>query len=647
MKRRPPKSMTSFPIAMAYCHLARVLRPFRKRSGVSFLAILVVTDAELASFYDSAAELLLAGKLSFKIQRAGEPVLVQTIKRGTAKFDRIFLDSNDHRPTVWVFECLEDVPTEFRAAADVFEVIDKPDLEICRAAIFQLCGTLVSDEDAGFVLAQPWRRNAATFRRGRSLQRTLNLLRRAPPPVSLTTPSAAAPDAPTIEGLVGYGAARDWGLQFVKDLADYRAGRLSWDDVDPGVLLSGPTGCGKTRFAEALAKSTGMPLIAGSAGAWQSAGHLGDYLREMRRAFDTARKNAPSILLIDEIESFGNRSRADRDNRDYSRQVINAALECLDGAIRREGVVVIATTNYPEHLDPAFLRPGRLDRHISISLPDEVARVAIIERYMDFKLSSQEADHVALLTEEWSGAHLEQLARDARRLARREGRIATAADVIASLPELHPMPPERLSTTATHECGHAVVGLAVGRQIERIEIADRYSPHSVVLRLGGVHFLSAAMQRRNIAFYLDEIAICLAGIAAELEVLGSYDDGSGGLPTSDLARATRLATLMEASYGMGDTLISETCEDEEDITGLRLRHPRLWKRVDAVLVEQMKRAIHLIRFNRATFDALAENIVEKRSMSGEELDAFLQERGFQPGQPVMAAPTIDDADLFT
>lgn len=645
MRRQLPKSLTSFPIAMAYCHLSRVFRPFRKRGGVNFLAILVVTDAELASFYERAAEILLAGKPSSKIRGVGNPALVKKIARGTAKFDRILLDSDEHRPTIWVFECLEDVPAEFRAAADVFAVLDKPDLDICRTAILHLCGTLASDEDASFVLAQPWRRNAATFRRGRSLQRTLNLLRRPPPPVSLTLSSAATPDGPSIEGLVGYGAARDWGLQLVKDLADYRAGRLSWDDVDRGVLLSGPTGCGKTRFAEALSKSTGMPLIAGSAGAWQSAGHLGDYLREMRKAFDTARKNAPAILLIDEIESFGNRTRADRDNRDYSRQVINAALECLDGAIRREGVVVIATTNFPEHLDPAFLRPGRLDRHIPISLPDADARITIIERYMDFKLSCEAADNVALLTEEWSGAELEQLARDSRRLARREGRIATAADVIASLPELHPMPPERLSTTAVHECGHAIVGLAVGRQIEKIEIADRYAPNSNILRLGGVHFINAAMQRRNTGYYLDEIAICLAGIAAELEVLGSYDDGSGGLPTSDLARATRLATLMEVSYGMGDTLISETCEDDGDITSLRLRQPRLWQRIDAVLVEQMKRAIHLIRFNRVAFDALAENIVERRNISGEELDAFLQERGFQPVQPDMA-PAIDGADLF-
>ncbi|WP_417426705.1 AAA family ATPase [Hoeflea sp.] len=648
MRRQSPKSVTSFPAAMAYCHLSRVFRPFRKRGGVSFLAILVVTDAEMASFYERAAEILLAGKPSFKIRRVGDPVLVQTIKRGTAKFDRILLDSDEHRPTVWVFECLEDVPAEFRAAADVFEVLDKPDLEICRAAIFQLCGVLASDEDARFVLAQPWRRNAATFRRGRSLHRTLHLLRRPPPPVSLTPSSAATRDGPSIEDLAGYGAARDWGLQLIKDIADYRGGRLNWDDIDKGVLLSGPTGVGKTRFAEALATSACMPLIPGSPGAWQAAGHLGDYLREMRKAFDTAQKNAPAILLIDEIESFGSRTRADRDNRDYSRQVINCALECLDGAIRREGVVVIATTNFPHHLDPAFLRPGRLDRHIPIALPDALARVPIVERYMDLKLSTEEADHVVLLTEDWSGAQLEQLARDARRLARREGRVATAADVIASLPELHAMPPERLSATAVHEAGHAVVGLAVGRQIERIEIADRYSPDSDILRLGGVCFLNAAMQRRDTKFYLDEIAISLGGIAAELEVNNSYDDGSGGLPTSDLARATRLATLMEVSFGMGDTLISETCESDDDITSLRLRHPRLWKRVDSVLSEQMKRAIHLVRSNRIAFDALVERIVEKRTLSGEELEAFLEEKGFQPAQSgLTTAPAIDVADLFT
>ena len=639
MKQRFRESVTSFPMAMAYCHLARIFRPFIGRRGISLLAIIVVAEAELAFFYDQAAEFLIAGKSSYRIRRVGDAALVQTVKRGSAKFDHILGDSQQHRPTVWVFECVDDVPPEFRAAADIYEVIQTPDLEVCRAAIYQMCGTLGSHEDAQFVLSQPWKRNAAAFRKGRSLERTLQLLRQIPPSrpsVSMSAP-ANSDRSFDIESLIGYGAARDWGLQFIKDMLDYRTGRLQWGDLDPGILLSGPSGCGKTRYAEALAKSTGMPLICGSPAKWQEAGHLGDYLREMRKSFDEALKTAPSILLIDEIDGFGNRANQGSD-RDYQRQVTNAALGCLDGAIRREGVVVIGTTNFPEHLDTALLRPGRLDRHIEISLPDADARTAIIEHYMNFKLSTKDAVNVAQLTEEWSGAQLEQLARDARRLARRANRAATPADVVALLPEMHSMPAERLLATATHECGHAIVGFSVGRQIEKIEIADQYSRRSNGLRLGGVHFLTSAMQRRTTAYYLDEIVISLGGIAAEQEVFGNFDDGSGALPASDLVRATQLATLMEVAYGMGETLVSETFEDATDIANLRLRNHHLWKRVDANLFEQMKRATKLIQFNRSILDALAEHLVEKKCISGQELERFLCEKGFAPYQSDAADP---------
>ena len=328
-------------------------------------------------------------------------------------------------------------------------------------------------------------------------------------------------------------------------------------------------------------------------------------------------------------------------------QITNAALGCLDGAIRREGVVVIGTTNFPEHLDRALLRPGRLDRHIEISPPDAAARSAIIEHYMNFKLSPKDAVNVAQLTEEWSGAQLEQLARDARRLARRANRAATPADVVALLPEMHPMPAERLFATATHECGHAIVGLSIGRQIEKIEIADHYSRRSNGLRLGGVHFLTSAMQRRTTAYYLDEIVISLGGIAAEQEVFGNFDDGSGALPTSDLVRATKLATLMEAAYGMGETLVSEMFEDATDISNLRLRNHQLWKRVDVILSEQMKRATNLIQLNRSTLDALSELLLAKKCMSGQELERFLHEKGFGQNQPGTADPDArNDAAAF-
>src|SRR3546814_1911731 len=113
---------------------------------------------------------------------------------------------------------------------------------------------------------------------------------------------------------------------------------LRWEDVDCGVLISGPTGVGKTMFAGALARTCDCPLVSASLGEWQAAGHLGDLLKAMRRTFDEARRCAPCILFIDEIDSFGDRAAFDSHHRDYGIPLVNAFLEELDGARGREGV---------------------------------------------------------------------------------------------------------------------------------------------------------------------------------------------------------------------------------------------------------------------------------------------------------------------
>jgi SpoVK/Ycf46/Vps4 family AAA+-type ATPase len=589
----------------------------------------VSPDVELSHYYERAAQLILTGRYSYRVRRSDDTVLVQTVKQGSAKFSHILGDGQEHRRNVWVFEALEDVPPEFRSAADIFWVIEKPDLKICQTAIYMMCGIWASEEDSKLVLSQPWKRNAAMFRTGRSLQKTLQLLRQPLPPKDDRSKPLGTTDGciNNLKYLIGYGAAVDWGLQFAEDIAEYRAGRIGWDEVDSGILLSGPTGCGKTRFAEILARSTGTTLVCASSGLWQSAGHLGDYLREMRNTFDEARNKAPSILLIDEFDSFGNRTTADRENRDYQRQIVNAALECLDGTIRLEGVVVIGTTNYPEHIDPALLRAGRLGKHIEISLPDAKARIAILESYLGFGLSPAEVASVASSTEEWSGAQLEQLARDSRRQARREKRDPIGADVLALIPEALALPPENLRAAAIHECGHAIIALSVGRQVERIEIQDRFIPSAESQKVGSVHYRSQQFQRRNRNYYLDEILVSLGGVAAELEILGSFGDGAGGVYAADLTNATQLATLMEGVYGMGESLVSEVCETQDDITKLRLRNPLLMTRVDTVLAEQMLRASEVVRRNRDTIDILATEVAQKKTVTGKEINTFLVEKG--------------------
>ncbi len=239
---------------------------------------------------------------------------------------------------------------------------------------------------------------------------------------------------PRVEELEGYGEARDWAADLVVDLADWGAGTLAWRDVDAGLLLSGPPGTGKTLFASALARSCGAKFIGTSSAQWQSKGHLGDMLGAMRKSFREAADAAPSVLFIDEFDSIGDRRTFRGDNASYSLQVVNALLELLDGSTGREGVIVIAASNFPDHIDPALRRPGRLDRHVAIDLPDQEARQQMLSMHLGTADAPEDLLKAALATSGYSGADLAQVAKDARRVARRQGREARVSDVLAIVP---------------------------------------------------------------------------------------------------------------------------------------------------------------------------------------------------------------------
>ncbi len=201
-----------------------------------------------------------------------------------------------------------------------------------------------------------------------------------PKPVDDAAP--AAPSVPRVETLTGYGAARDWALDLKADLADYLGGELAWAQMSTKLLLSGPPGTGKTTFARALCNTLQVPLVVTSVSTWLQGEYLHDVLDRMADTFAEARRQAPCILFIDEIDGIGQRGPASRPYADYWNACVNKLLELFDGAIKTDGVIVVGATNRPTEIDEAIRRSGRLETHIAIPRPDIPTLAGILAHHL-------------------------------------------------------------------------------------------------------------------------------------------------------------------------------------------------------------------------------------------------------------------------
>ena len=598
---------------LAIVALSRVLRPVLRIPDRFVVTAVVPKGSNIYSFNAAAHWLIELRGRENPLRQETEVVVVNE----DADLEKVItLTKLEGTRRAIILLSSEDFLTpEIRILSDIVANIPDFTARDIKIAAIRMGFGKISDVTAEFLASEDLRRLSLVMRRGRSVGAMIARLRIYPKPEE--TPKPEPVDfTPTLNDLYGFGAAKTWGLELATDLAEWKAGNLPWSDVDRGLLLSGPPGCGKTSYAAALARTCGVNLVQASAARWQSTGHLGDMLKAMRRDFADALKNAPSILFIDEFDSFPNREDLEGESASYNRQVVNGLLEVLDGATGREGVVVIGATNYPDVIDEALLRPGRLERHCAIPLPDVTSRVGIFRYHLREDLVSSSLDIVIGRSEGWTGADIERCVRDARRLARRERRPMELRDLIISMPPRTRVPPDFLRSVAVHELGHAIVGVLVDAdQLVSVTIEDSFDSRASQSSLGHACFQERSVVRKTSTYFEDKIAVLMAGMAAERVVFGDHSNGAAGHRQADLNIATDLATMMEIKWAFGNTVSSEVYGKSKDLARMRLKRGGLAHVVETTLRKQLERAESILTDNRAALDALTDKLLLERRLT--------------------------------
>lgn len=525
--------------------------------------------------------------------------------------------SHVEKHVVGLFDNPESIPGSLASVVDAIVALGRPDLPLIEAMFRVNVGQLPGADITSLALVLPLETIGVAVRKGMTLRHASDSIRRLhaltlAAAIEPETPSGSSlPDGPRLADLSGLGEAGKWGRSLADDLADYRAGTIGWDEIDRGAVVFGPPGTGKTTFALALGRSCDLPVHVHSLAAWQAAGYLDSMLKAMRKAFRDARDAAPCILFIDELDGIGDRTDRSDHNSNYTRQVINCLLECLDGAIDREGVVVIGATNHPDAIDPAVRRPGRLDRHLEIPLPDQDARAGILRHHLGPLVPDLDLAPIAAKLEGASGADIALLVRDAKRSARRDDRRPLEEDdLVRLLPPTVKLSEEAFRRVCVHEAGHFIVGRELAEISGCRPIVASASREITGPTTGNTIFQRRVGFDRTCESLVAEIVVLLAGAAAEEVLLGSRGCGAGGsLGASDLRTATEIAVHLEAAYGFGSTLFSLRCEPDIGVDRILRDFPSIRSKVAARLRTAFDEAKSLVSSRRVDVERMAVELV--------------------------------------
>lgn len=398
--------------------------------------------------------------------------------------------------------------------------------------------------------------------------------------------------------------------------------------IPKGILLDGAPGTGKTLIARAVAGEAGVPFFYISGSAFVEK-YVGVGASRIRTLFDTARKHAPAIVFIDEIDAVGARRDGESSSSEHD-QTLEQLLTELDGFRDRKDIIIMGATNRASSLDPALVRPGRFDRRIVIPLPDIKGREEILHIHGKNKPIDETVDYkrIAYNTAGFSGAELENLLNEAALIAARKNCKAISSEhideammkVIIGIKKSGKLMSEKeRMLTAVHEAGHAIVGLFLPTQsnVKEVSIVPRGT--------AGGYTLHERIEDKN--YYqktelTEKLASLLGGRAAEAIVLDDISTGA----SNDLEVATDLALQMVAYYGMDSDIGPISLAGYKSAQAQIFRDSALkdaGKKIPEMLKEAEKQASELITTHRVLFDELVDMLLEKEVVTGEELTKML------------------------